>query len=286
MDNYYAHELLKYLLNVPPTRGSLFSFTQSKTAFLQALEFYNILKPMDVAGLEKIHIGAEGDGGYVMLEPGHSGVAYSFGVSSYAPWDLQMANRGFKVFQYDGTIANAPDQHENMFFFKFNITGDDKPKPGCTNLAEILKTNAHEDEFNIILQIDIEGAEWNFFAKLMEEDMLRFSQIIVEIHGLKPGDNHFPYQLSVLKKILKTHHIIHIHANNYGGVTVVNECIAVPQTLEISFIRKDNFNTPVDVIPSADHYPTILDYPNNFNLPDIPLGDFMAYAKGMVLTKK
>lgn len=61
-----------------------------------------------------------------MLEPGYGGIAYSLGISTDSPWDLEMAERGYKIYQYDGTIDHGPYEHPNIFFHKFNIGGGDK----------------------------------------------------------------------------------------------------------------------------------------------------------------
>ena len=92
-----------------------------------------------------------------MLDPGRDGITYSFGISDYSPWDLEMANRGFKVYQYDGTVPQSPDEHPNIIFTKANISGAELPPPGEKNVAQILREHGHESANTIILQIDIEG---------------------------------------------------------------------------------------------------------------------------------
>ncbi len=44
--------------------------------------------------------------------------ALSLGVSPYSPWDLAMANRGYKVMQYDASIEKASHNHPNITFIK------------------------------------------------------------------------------------------------------------------------------------------------------------------------
>lgn len=45
-------------------------------------------------------------------------IAVSLGVSNYSPWDLEMANMGYKVLQYDGSIDKGPYSHSNILFLK------------------------------------------------------------------------------------------------------------------------------------------------------------------------
>ena len=69
-------------------------------------------------GLQRV--GGENDGGYVMAKPNpeNNATAISLGVSSYSPWDLEMANMGYKVLQYDGSINKGPYNHPNITFYK------------------------------------------------------------------------------------------------------------------------------------------------------------------------
>ena len=58
--------------------------------------------------------------------------------------------------------------------------------------------------------MDIEGGEYPFFNSLNDIQMLKLKQIVIEIH--------FPDTLdrwNILRKISKTHYLIHIHGNNF-----------------------------------------------------------------------
>ena len=174
--------------------------------YLEAVEtnyqkLLRLLSPYDVAGQTKLRIGPAHDGGYVMLDPGRDGIAYSCGISDYSPWDLEMANRGFKVYQYDGTVPQSPDEHPNIIFTKANISGAELPPPSEKNVAQILREHGHESANTIILQIDIEGAEWEFFEHITQSQLEHFSQIIVEFHGLFNIEK-FDYYINVIKKIM------------------------------------------------------------------------------------
>ena len=111
-----------------------------------------VLTPSTVVGFPKARIGGPGDGGYVMLDPGHDGgIAYSFGISSHSPWDMEMAERGFKVYQFDGTIENAPNAHPNLIFDRSNIYSPSKRIAGGKCIAQILDELNHNNAQDIIL---------------------------------------------------------------------------------------------------------------------------------------
>lgn len=243
------------------------------TPYLAALEpqyqeLLKLLAPQDVAGQTKLRIGPAHDGGYVMLDPGRDGIAYSFGISDYSPWDREMAERGFKVYQYDGTVDKGPDEHPNLIFTKANISGEAQPPAGEKNLSQILRENGHECVDDIILQIDIEGGEWEFFEHLAPDHIRRFSQIIVEFHDLLNIDK-LAHYTDLIKEIHRTHCPFHIHYNNYGNNIPFADFIAC-DPIEVSFVRRDEHSFS----PSPETFPTVLDSSNNPKIKDIVIGNF------------
>lgn len=182
-------------------RLPLQELVQNYTAIGEVLE---VLKPYDCIGMKKIRTGNKNDGGYIMLNPSSiEKTAYSFGVSQGSPWDLEMAEKGLKVYQYDGTIDTPPDTHPNLFFHKNNISAPSNSTESTKNISQIFDDLNHQNEQNIILQIDIEGAEWAFFKEIREDEILKFSQIIVEWHDLTPVDPEFQRRLAILRKVAK-----------------------------------------------------------------------------------
>ncbi len=115
---------------------------------------------------------------------------------------------------------------------------------------------------------------------MTETELENFSQIVLEVHW--PFDN---YRMDMLKKLNKTHYIIHIHGNNYcdrdipkhlpsgrtydGTVTIINsEEIKLPEVFEVTYINKNIIDNSL-VEMKEIQFPTLLDYPNNPNAADI-----------------
>ena len=227
-----------------------------------------LIKPMQPLGAKKCRIGSDGDGGYVMLEP-KQGIAYSFGISNYAPWDSCMSKRGIHVFQYDGTVPAPPEENEYLHFHKYNISGSDKPKPGYKNIQTIIADLGHENQKDIILQMDIEGAEWEVFNNIDEKILNHFSQIIVEFHSVM---NFHPdaikYHTAALEKIYKTHQSIHYHINN-NNILAVFPGFNIGNTIEVTYARRSDWKFE----PDYTEYPTNLDFPCNKSRPDCYIGN-------------
>ncbi len=242
---------------------------QDQQSYLFIQKFLRFIRPRNVEGAEKVRIGAPADGGYVMLDPGEKGVAYSFGVSRALPWDLAMAERGFEVFQYDGGVAAPPQSHPRMSFGSFYLEGTASPDSASKSLKEILAGNGHENADGLILRLDIEGAEWGFLASLVEDELARFKQIIVEFHGTAFDCN----KLAVLEKLNRTHFPVHFHYDNQAEHLYFfkeNSFIYNPTSCAVSYARRSDYASS----PSADYYPTALDAPNTDKSPEFPIGFF------------
>ena len=223
-----------------------------------------LLKPQ--LDQQLIRVGGENDGGYVMLSPRFLPFekVLSFGISNYSPWDLEIAEMGFVVHQWDGTISAPPDKHSNLVFHNHNVTGCAEPVDGSKNLAQILQDCDCVNSTELLLQIDIEGAEWMFFSEMENHDLLKFNQIIGEFHNLNVLDDaEFAQQRAVFEKINETHEAVYIHSNNYCDYYFFDDFSYFPDTIEITFVRRDYTSK----IPRVDGF-TQLNYPNLAELPD------------------
>lgn len=258
--------------SVPPTSDKC---VKPMPTWTKSLEWSNkishlltrVVRPRTAVGAQKVRIGGDGDGGYVLLDPGREGIAYSFGVSSYAPWDLEMAERGFTVHQYDGTVENGPYTHPNITFHRFNIGA--RPGAEVKTVGQILDDLGHRGRTDIILQMDIEDAEWDVFEALGPEEMGHFSQIIVECHGLDPRWGGFERRVSLLEKIKATHTPVHIHCNNVDPVIGLLPGLQPYSSFyELTYARTADY----EFAECTDFFPTPLDRPNFRDRAEIFIG--------------
>jgi hypothetical protein len=254
---------------------NMISYDFSDEAYEKAQEIFAALKPMTAIGYKKIRLGSpQHDGGYIFLDAfdqGEAKFAYSFGISTYDPFSLDMVKRGYEVWQYDGTIGRPPYDHPQIHFKKFNISGSENPQPNERNLRQIIDENGHRKAKDIILQCDIEGSEWAMLKTARTEDLLKFSQINLEIHASLPQfSGEWRQCLGLLKKLNETHQVIHIHANNYVFGKVLKNFRILPAVFEVSYVRRDF----CQFTECMEEFPTGLDFPCDPNMPDIFIGSF------------
>lgn len=242
--------------------------------YVRAAELLSLLTPMDVQGLDFVRVGNARDGGYVMLDDfGTSGprIAYSFGINRDVTWDRDMASRAFDVYMYDHTIDALPENNPRFHFHRQGITGAIKAPAMCT-LEDLVAKNGHEEHKEMILKLDVEGAEWDVLSHCTPAILSRFSQIVLEIHGLREavGSEKFYMVRSALRNLAATHQPVHVHGNNYTAAIILPG-IVLPTCIEASFASREIYGDRLT--KSKRVFPTSQDAANCGSRCDIMLGD-------------
>lgn len=236
------------------------------------LDLLRRLEPMSAEGFAKVRVGRPNDGGYVMIDD-FAGVdaAYSFGISDDVSWDGQIADLGVDVFQYDHTIEALPEDHARFFWRKLGVgPAEDEALPVST-LSAILLKNGHRSDADLILKMDVEGAEWDVFSAIEPSELDRFRQIVVEMHFLdKFVDPAWRRKMLDAVTNLTTHHqLVHVHANNWGCWSIMGG-IALPTVLELTLVRRRG----KVFVDRGETFPTPIDMPNRADRADYHLGHF------------
>ena len=209
---------------------------------------FQLLKPKDVIGKNKVRIGRKGDGGYILLNDFENiKFAYSFGISNEISFDKALADKNIDVFMYDHAIEGLPIFNPKFHWKKIGLTEKKGIFNNMKTLDELIKENSHENEKNMILKIDIEGPEWNILYDLNNEILKMFKYIIIEFHFKIEYKALF---IRVLKKLTEFHQIFHLHCNNCATLINIDD-INICLSLEVSLIIKEN-NT---FIQSSESYP-------------------------------
>lgn len=203
-----------------------------------------------------IRYGRDNDGGYVMIDDvTNNDSLVSMGIFDDVSFEQDLSKYVEEIHLYDYSIDELPDAVENSIFFKEMIGSQSH------HVFDRVKTGK-----DIILKIDIEGSEWDFFRSLSENQMNKIRQILVEIHWMIPGGELGVKDcpVDVIQKINKTHQLVAIHPNNNCGTVTVNKKLIVPQVMELTFLRKKSYS-----FANYPSNPKELFQVNNLNYPDI-----------------
>ncbi|MDC1455966.1 FkbM family methyltransferase [Flavobacteriaceae bacterium] len=216
--------------------------------------FFNRVK---IFNTEKglIRIGGNGDGGY-LIPNDLDGIktCFSPGVSDFAFFEEDLTNFGIKSFLADYSVDKAPGENENLIFEKKYLGGinDDI----FMTLEKWTNKNCSIDDNDLILQMDIEGSEYDVILETKQELFKRFRIIVIEFHDLQNLFNPIGYNMitQCFNKLLDDFYIVHGHPNNTLN-PVVYKNFEIPPVIEFTFIRKDR----VKQISLAKEFPHVLD---------------------------
>lgn len=219
------------------------------------LEIVDILKPYKTIH-PLIRIGDDRDGGYLVPDDLSGIVAcLSPGVSDRTNFERDLLNYGIPSHLADASVEAPTDLPRTCSFTKRHV--------GCINDSRTMVVQSWIDELkleqgDLMLQMDIEGAEYATLLNVPDSVLDRFRIIVVELHFV---DRFFdPYFRSVVFPCLKRLHaryaVVHIHPNNGCGV-VHFRGLDVPRMLEITYLKRDRVITSVP----ATEFPHRLDRP-------------------------
>lgn len=229
-------------------------------------------------------LGNLGDGGYVVWvdDDAAAGIIKGYdlyisagvGAEESFTWDFLMAYGGGggaaagtatpQAWAFDGTVAEFPRQYipkgARVIFVQRNIGAE--MTATTVNLHRLLDT--HREVF---LKMDIEGAEYEWLAGLSCDLMGHIRQMVIEFHDINRGE----LFSAAWEKVQRTHWVVHIHGNNYGGVRA---CDGRPNVIEVTLLRKgaggaDTYVSEKDIVI----FPVCgLDWPNCRGRPDVWYG--------------
>ena len=112
-----------------------------------------------------IRLGPNGDGGYLVPDD-LEGIAACFspGVSSVSGFELACAQRGMRVYMADKSVDEPAEKHP-QFHFQKKYIGATTNSDFATLDHWISESIASTEEDDLILQMDIEGYEYETFTR-------------------------------------------------------------------------------------------------------------------------
>lgn len=149
-----------------------------------------------------------------------------------------MADRGIDVYMADASVPGPPVKNARFHFQpKFLGVVEDEKNMRLDTLCASVDKSLQGDR---LLQMDIEGAEFRVLLDASDETLQSFRIMVIEFHHLTRMFAAFPLTMirAVFEKLLRFHHVVHIHPNNECGATVRGG-IAIPPVMEFTFYRKD-----------------------------------------------
>lgn len=224
------------------TLAAVNAYPSRMTASVELKRLISSLRPITTA-TPLIRLGPNGDGGYLIPDDlDRIAAVFSPGVDRISGFELDCAVRGIPIFLADRSIDALPVNHERFTFTKKFIGATDTEV--FMTMDTWVRDSIANDTDDLLLQIDIEGYEYETFFSMTDALLSRFRIIVVEFHDLNMlfSEPYFRIASRVFEKLLVSHYCVHIHPNNVGG-SVVIDSIEIPVLAEFTFLRKDRGRT-------------------------------------------
>jgi len=242
------------IMSMVRNRGS---FVSKTTDPARLKSFFRSVQPV-TTNVPLIRIGGEGDGGYLVPDD-FEGVktCFSPGVSDVANFELNLADRGISCFLADASVEAPPLTHPRFDFEKKFLGAHTQDI--FLSLSDWVAAKSPTDR-DMILQMDIEGAEYEVLYATSEELLGRFRIIVIEFHDLDRLIDAFSFEYLRLtfEKLTRQFDVVHLHPNNNGRLVQYGRFF-IPPILEATFLRRDRSSSR---LPRTD-FPHPLDHANN-----------------------
>lgn len=190
-----------------------------------------------LGGHDLIRLGPDGDGGYLVPDA-LDGIeaCFSPGVNTVSGFELDCAERGMRVFLADRSVDAPAEQHE-LFEFTRKFVGATSDETYMT-LDEWVAGSLPIRDSELLLQMDVEGSEYEVLLSSSAGLMRRFRVIVIEFHDLDQlwSRPFFSVASRAIERLLQTHTCVHIHPNNWR-TPVVRDGITILPAMEFTFLR-------------------------------------------------
>jgi len=200
-----------------------------------------------------IRIGPDRDGAY-LLPDDLKGVSACFspGVANRKDFEDQLAmEHGIASHLCDASsdvdrLRTSPiDGLQTFEKLWLDVTGAED----TVSLDDWVARHRPDPGEDLILQMDIEGAEYRNVLHTSDNTFKRFRIIVVELHGLHMIGNADVLSNVVLPffdRLERYFTCVHAHPNNASSLEHIVEIdITIPRILELTFIRNDRFENRI-----------------------------------------
>ena len=145
------------------------------TCLIQKLRPYS-------CGPKLIRVGGAGDGAYLIPDD-LDGIEYCFspGVNTVSDFENDLANRGIRSFMADYSVDGPPLNRPEFCFEKKFLGASDHDH--YFTLSTWKNKYLHDYSGDLILQMDIEGAEFEVILNMPDDLLAQFRIMAIEFTG-------------------------------------------------------------------------------------------------------
>lgn len=210
------------------------------------LEALRLMRPR-ARPFDLVRVGGEYDGAYLVPDDLEGVVAcFSPGVNNLKSFEDELAVRfGMRShlcdFSSDVASFGTPLIEGMQTFEKKWLEPDGAPD--CISLDEWVASR--EPSGDLLLQMDIEGAEFRNILGASRETLRRFRVIVIEVHSIQATAHvewYGDHVLAMMRRLDEDFVCVHAHPNNCCGEVVhAASGMNLPGAIELTYLRRDRF---------------------------------------------
>jgi hypothetical protein len=198
------------------------------------------LRPQE-NGHSLIRVGGPGDGGYLIPDDlSEIRELFSPGSNRLSNFEKEAAERWQIKSYICDSIEEKPSYLSTFQDFTAAWVGPYTDGEKLISLEHWVAEKS-QSSGDLILQMDIEGAEFQTLIAASTKLMKRFRIIVIELHFLEALKNRWAFEQiysPFFDKMLSIFDVVHAHPNNCCGVWSYGE-VEYPRLIELTFHRKD-----------------------------------------------
>ncbi len=216
------------------------SMTLGLTPQSEVVELLERLRPVS-NGHQLIRVGGPSDGGYLVPND-FDGIEECFSPGSNLLWTFEksiQAQFGIRSFMCD-TLDQKPQDLTDFQEFTDGWVGPYSDGNRFISLSDWVKSSSRS-KGDLILQMDIEGAEFQTLLSLSTPELQRFRIIVIEIHFLEALKNRWAFEMiyrPFFTRLFDLYDVVHLHPNNCCGTWSIAR-FRYPRIVELTLHRKD-----------------------------------------------
>ena len=232
--------------------------TTGLTSKSEVLNLLGRIRPQD-NGHKLVRVGGPGDGGYLIPDDvSDISECFSPGSNKLSNFEIEIAHR----WQIKSFICDSGDEKPSNLsdFQDFTEAWVGPATDGKKYISlEDWVEEKSQSRGDLMLQIDIEGAEFLTLMAASTHLLKRFRIVVIELHFLEALKNRWAFDqiyLPFFDKILREFDVVHLHPNNCCGTWTYGD-FEFPRIIELTLHRKDRSMYLRPLVSSRNE----LDYP-------------------------
>ena len=218
---------------------NLRSFRNDFSYQFSSKELFQKLYPVST-NIELTRVGGISDGSYLvpLIDLGYDGII-SPGVGQTFEFEKALAGKDCRVVLIDGTVNEPQNLPPGFVFLKKMLGSSTNPQWNQISIKEVINQYFPTSQ-SVVLQMDIEGGEYEVLNSLHEDDLTPFTTVLVEFHHLHRLNDNASWNTKIKRAIQifeRDFMLIHTHPNNAGGFFLW-KFRKLPKVVETTWIRK------------------------------------------------